>query len=63
MTRNEPPEPRRLTEADISARVRPLTVFITAEERALVLKRLRRLHRDRRTALLRALGVRATDTE
>lgn len=63
MTPDHPPEPRRLTDDEINARVRPLTVFLTARERAAVLRRLRRLHRDRRTALLRALGVRATDTE
>ncbi len=55
--------PRRVTEEEVAGRVRALTVFVTAEERALVLKKLRRVHRDRRVALLRVLGVKRSDAE
>ncbi|MEM7755802.1 MAG: hypothetical protein AAF297_09230 [Planctomycetota bacterium] len=51
------PQPRRGSGDELGERVRPLTVFVTADERAAVVKRLRRVHRDRRVALLRALGV------
>jgi hypothetical protein len=34
-----------------------LTFFLTSEERSRVLARLGRVHRDRATALLQALGV------
>ena len=50
-------KPKRLSEEQLASRSRPLTVFLTVEERAAVVKRLRRIDADRRVALLRALGV------
>jgi hypothetical protein len=51
------PQPRVVGERDLGGRSRPLTFFVSAEERSAVLKRLGRLDRDRRRALLKALGV------
>jgi len=49
------PKPRAA--GDGSEAMAAVTVFVTKAERAAVLRRLRRVHRDRRVALLRALGV------
>jgi len=51
------PEPKRLTSEELARQARALTFFVTVEERERVLKRLKRVHADRRVALLRALGI------
>ncbi len=55
-----PPQPHPPPNPD--ALPHPITFFTTARERSAILKALRRLSPDRRTALCKSLGIKADST-
>jgi hypothetical protein len=57
----KPPQPHPPPSPD--ALPHPITFFTTARERSAILKALRRLAPDRRTALCKSLGIKTDTTD
>lgn len=63
MTDHAPPPIEPAPAPEPGALAQPLTFFLTVDERRAVLRALRRIHTDRRRALLVALRIASVERE